>query len=175
MKKLVIIFIILILTTSPLIGCIKKGTGVLIINIKDKPPDLNISKAIVTISSVAVHRTGLGNDNENKSSSGWIEIINEPQIFDLILLQNLSDVLANVNLSVGIYSQIRLYVDEAVLTIEGDEYNLTIPSKKIKINANFIIFEGEITSLLIDFDVHKSVHITGNNKYIMKPVIKLIK
>jgi len=174
MKKLAIIFVILILTTSPLVGCIKKGSGVLIILIKDKPPDLKISKALVTISSVGVHRTGLGNDKNNDSSAGWIVIINESQTFDLILLQNLSDVLANVDLSVGIYSQIRLYVEKALLTIDGVEYDLKIPSKKIKINTNFVIFEDESTTLLLDFDVHESVIKTGNDKYILKPVIKLI-
>ena len=56
----------------------------------------------------------------------------------MILLQNLSDVLANVDLSVGIYSQIRLYVDKALLTIDGVEYDLKIPSKNIKINPLWI-------------------------------------
>lgn len=174
MNKVIILFIILILGTSPFSGCIKKGTGMLLIMITDKPPELNISKALVTISSVGVHRTGLGNNKDNDSSAGWIVIANESQTFDLILLQNLTDVLGEVNLSVGIYTQIRLYVEKALITIDGVEYDLKIPSKKIKIVSNFLIFEEETTVILLDFDVHKSVHRAGKDKYILKPNIKLI-
>jgi hypothetical protein len=174
MKKVIILYIILILGTSPFCGCIKKGTGILIIEITDKPPELNISKAFVTISSVSVHRTGLFNDEDNDSSSGWITIVNEPQKFDLILLQNLNDVLAKIDLTVGIYSQIRLYVDNSLVTIDGVEYDLKIPSKKVKIDSYFLIFEDETTTLLLDFDVHKSVHVAGKDKYILKPNIRLI-
>jgi len=174
MKKLVILFIILILGTSPFCGCIKKGTGILLIMITDKPPELNISKALVSISSVWVHRTDFGNNKDNDSSAGWIVLVNDSQTFDLILLQNLTDILAKVNLSVGIYSQIRLYVEKALITIDGVEYDLKIPSKKVKIVSNFIIFEDETNTLLLDFDVHKSVHKAGKDKYILKPTIKLI-
>ena len=174
MKKIIILLVILILGTSPLTGCIKKGTGILLIMITDKPPELNISKALVTISSVGVHRTDFGNNKDNDSSAGWIVLVNDSQTFDLILLQNLTDILAKVNLSVGIYSQIRLIVEKALITIDGVEYDLKIPSKKVKIVSNFIIFEDETNTLLLDFDVHKSVHRAGKDKYILKPTIKLI-
>ncbi len=174
MKKIIILLVILILGTSPLTGCIKKGTGILLIMITDKPPQLNISKALVTISSIGVHRTSLGNNKDNDSSAGWITLVNDSQTFDLILLQNLTDILAKVNLSVGIYSQIRLYVEKALITIDGVEYDLKIPSEKVKIVSNFIILENETNTLLLDFDVHKSVHRAGKDKYILKPTIKLI-
>ena len=171
MKKIIILLVILILGTSSLSGCIKKGNGTLLIMITDKPPELNISKALVTISSVGVHRVGFG---DNDSISGWYTIVNESQTFDLIKLKNLTEVLGEVNLSVGIYTQIRLYVEKALITIDGVEYDLEIPSKKVKIVSNFLIFEEETTVLLLDFDVHKSVHRADKDKYILKPTIKLI-
>ena len=174
MKKFIIIIIIIILGTSPFCGCIKKGNGILMIMIKDKPPELNISKALVTITSVSVHRTGLGNNEEDDLSKGWIIIQNESQTFDLIKLQHITDVLTEVNLDVGIYSKIRLYVDKAIITIDGVDYDLNIPSKKVKINSNFLIFEEEKTTVLLDFDIQQSVHKTGNDKFILQPHIKLI-
>ncbi len=176
MKKIIILLVILILGTSSLSGCIKKGNGILLIMITDNPPELNISKALVTISSVGVHRVGFGdNENEdNDSIAGWYTIVNESQTFDLIKLKNLTEVLGEVNLSVGIYTQIRLYVEKALITIDGVEYDLEIPSKKVKIVSNFLIFEDETTVLLLDFDVHKYVHRADNDKYILKPTIKLI-
>ena len=173
MKKLVILVLILILFNSFNSGCIEKGAGSLLIMITDKPSELNITEALVTISSVAVHRVGIGNDKDNESSPGWIVIINESKTFDLILLNNLSDILGEVTLSVGVYSQLRLYVEKALVTIDGVEYDLKIPSKKVKIVTNFLIFEEETTTLLLDFDIHKSVHKAGKDKYILKPTIKL--
>ena len=174
MKKLIILLIILILGTSPFYGCIKKGTGTLLIMIKDKPPELNITKALVSISSVCVHRTNLEDSKDNESSPGWIILVNESQTYDLILLQSLSDVLAEKKISVGIYSYIRLYVDRALITIDGIEYDLKIPSNMVKINANFFIFEEEITTLLLDFDIQNSIIRSNKDKYILKPNIKLV-
>ena len=171
MKKIIILLVILILGTSSLSGCIKKGNGILLIMITDKPPELNISKALVTISSVGVHRASFGDTDSN---AGWDTILNESQTFDLIKLKNLTEVLGEVNLSVGIYTQIRLYVEKALITIDGVEYDLKIPSKKVKIVSNFLIFEDETTVLLLDFDVHKSVYIAGKDRYSLKPTIKLI-
>jgi hypothetical protein len=59
----------------------------------------NMNKIIILfIILILVHRTGLGNNKDNDSSAGWIVIANESQTFDLILLQNLTDVLGEVNL-----------------------------------------------------------------------------
>ena len=99
---------------------------------------------------------------------------NKSRTFDLVLLQNLADVLVETKISVGIYSQIRLYIEKALITIDGVEYDLKIPSKKVKINANFLIFEGEITTLLLDFDIQKSVIRSNKDKYILKPNIRLV-
>ena len=57
---------------------------------------------------------------------------------------------------------------------ENEEHDLTIPSNKVKLIKSFWIYENETTVLTLDFDVHKSVHKTGNNKYMMKPIIKII-
>lgn len=174
MKKAIIIILISILGITPFCGCIEKGTGVLVLRITDKPPELNISSALVTITSVGVHRAGFGYNENNDSSKGWITIDNKSQTFDLILLQNLTDLLSKENLTVGIYTQIRLYVEKALITIDNIEYDLKIPSKNIKIVTNFLIFEKETTTLLLDFDVYKSVVKNGNDEYIFNPTIKLL-
>jgi hypothetical protein len=67
-----------------------------------------------------------------------------------------------------------LVVERALVTIDGIEYDLHIPSKKVKLISPFEIVENETTTLTLDFDVYESIHQTGNDKYIMNPTIKVI-
>lgn len=121
----------------------------------------------------------IGDDDDYNSTAGWYTIVKESKVFDLITLQNVSELLGNKNLSTGKYTQIRLIVEKAIITInnsigEREEYNLKIPSNKVKLIHPFWIYENETTILTLDFDIYKSVHKTGNDKYIMKPTIKVI-
>ena len=175
-KKLVLVTIIgIVIGSTVFSGCIQSGTGQLVLKITDDP-DLNISKANVTFSMVTVHLGIFGNDsgNETNGTAGWYTVVNTTQTFDLIALQDVTALWGSANLSAGWYTQIRLYVDEAVLTIDGIEYNCTIPSHVIKLIKPFNITANETTTLILDFDVQKSVHETGNGKYIFKPTIKVI-
>ena len=278
MKKLLIIGILFCLVfISFFSGCIETGSeGTLLLKITDKPGDLDIVYANVTISSVMVHKSGEGDDideieeyeniddfndefiaggygpftgeigfdidfngtatggiepynytwnfgdgntlygqnvshnysinktytvnltvrdsnesgnkidwyvtyakigDDDNSTAGWYTIVNESQ-FDLIALQNVTELLGEENLPVGKYTQIRLIVEEAIITINESgnktEYNLKIPSNKVKLIKPFWIYENETTVLTLDFDVYKSIHKTGKDKYIMKPTIKVI-
>jgi hypothetical protein len=81
------------------------------------------------------------------------------------------------------YNWIRLKLDEAnpghiKLTSTGDtEYPLTIPSGAqtgLKINTQLSLQEGHDLRLTIDFDLRKSVHKTGNGKYMLRPTLRLV-
>ncbi len=148
----------------------EEGTGKLIMQLTDAP-GLNITKALVNISQVRVHYAGT---TQNGTNGTWIVVVNESQTFDLVQLQNATDVLGEVNLSAGWYTQIRLSVDKALVTIDGIEYDLKIPSKNVKLITPFLVEENETLTLTLDFDVQKSVHKTGNGRYIMRPTIKVI-
>jgi len=117
-------------------------------------------------------------EKNNNSNAGWYTIVNNSQTFDLIALQNVTKLLGEKNLSEGKYTQIRLTVESAIITInnsgEIEVHNLTIPSGKVKLIKSFWIYENETTVLTLDFDLYKSVHKTGSNKYVMKPTIKII-
>ena len=145
-------------------------TGQLVLNITDAPGDLNITRANVTISKVMVHRSAA----VNNTTAGWYTVVNKSQTFDLIALQNVTEFFGSVNLRAGCYTQIRLVVEKVVLTIDGVEYNCKIPSNTIKLITPFNISANKKTNLTMDFDVQKSVHETGNNKFMFKPTIKII-
>lgn len=142
-------------------------TGTLLMQITDAPPELNITKALVNISDVEVHLAGA--DEE-----GWFTVVEEAKIFDLIAIENVTEFLGTEELSVGKYTQIRLNINEALVTINGTEYDLTIPSKTIKLVKSFNIEPNETTTLTLDFDAQESIHSAGVDKYIMRPTIKVI-
>ncbi|MEF8848892.1 MAG: DUF4382 domain-containing protein [Candidatus Thermoplasmatota archaeon] len=170
-KKGVILAISCIIVLSSLLtGCIQQGTGTLVMKITDAPSDLNISEAMVSISSVMVH-LGAGGNN---TTAGWHTVVNESQTFDLIALQNVTDVLGEQELQAGNYTQIRLNIDNANVTIDGVKHDLMIPSSTVKLVNAFKINGSETTTLILDFDIHDSVHETGNNKYILQPTIRVI-
>lgn len=148
----------------------EQGTGKLVMHITDAP-GLNITEALVNISQVKVHYGGI---NQNDTNGTWIFITNESQTFDLVQLQNATDVLGEENLNAGWYTQIRLTVDTALVTIDGVQHDLKISSNKVKLISPFLVQDNETLTLTLDFDVQKSVHQTGNGKYIMKPTIKVI-
>ena len=161
----IFVVVILIFSIAGLSGCINgEGTGVLILQITDAPPDLDISKALVNISNVEVHLI----------ATGWYTVVEESQMFDLIELKDVKEVLGSVELKVGRYTQIRLHIDDALVTIDGIEHELKIPSNKIQLISPFSINENKTTTLTLDFVVEESIHETGNGKYIMKPTIKVI-
>jgi len=115
---------------------------------------------------------------EDGSEAGWYTIVEESQTFDLIALQDVTDVLGEEELTAGKYTQIRLTVEKANITInnngEMEVHDLKIPSNKVKLIKAFWIYEDETTVLTLDFDVYESVHKTGQDKYIMRPTIKVI-
>lgn len=151
-------------------GFVKEGTGTIVMQLTDAP-GLNITEAIVTISQVRVHYAGT---DQNDTNGTWITVINESQTFDLIQIQNATEFLGEVDLIAGWYTQIRLFVDSALVTIDGNQYDLKIPSKNVKLISPFLVQDNETLTLTLDFNVQKSIHKTGSGKYIMRPTIKVI-
>ncbi len=170
-KKLLIAFIICTLISMTIFsGCLNVATGQLILKITDAPGDLNITRANVTISKVMVHRSAA----VNNTTAGWEMIVNDSQEFDLIELIDVTEFFGSATLNAGMYTQIRLTVESCVITINGTEYDCTVPSGAIKLNKPFVLMPGQTIILTMDFDVQESVHETGNGKYTFNPTIKII-
>lgn len=171
MNKIYIVVIGLVLIgVTGFTGCVQDGTGTLVMQITDAPGDLNVSSAVVTISSIEVH-LGAGGNN---STVGWYTVVEGPLIYDLVAIRDVKELMGSEDLSSGIYTQIRLHIDEAKATIDGIEYDLTVPSSSIKLVSGFWINESQTTTLTLDFDVNESIHKTGNDNYIFQPTIKVI-
>jgi Domain of unknown function (DUF4382) len=171
MKKILLIGIVVgLVATTIFSGCLQSGTGTLVIQITDAPGDLNITRANVTISKVMVHR----NAAVNNTTAGWEMIVDDSQTFDLISLSNVNEFFGSVNLSAGMYTQIRLTIESCVITVNGTEYNCKVPSGKIKLIKPFVLMPDQTITLTMDFDVQKSITEKGNHQYTFQPVIKVI-
>jgi len=161
-----------LLGLSLVIGCADDAsapsTGTLKINLIDAPADYDA--VYVQIDSVEVHVA------DADSNGGWHVVSSQPGIYDLLTLRNgLSALLVDQQLPAGNYTQIRLKLgpDNSVV-VDGVEHELTVPSgmhSGLKLNHSFTIEGGEIYELTLDFDAARSVHMTGNGRYMLRPVI----
>lgn len=162
----------LVLGIFMLSGCVQSEKGTLVMQMTDAPSALNIEKAFVTVSKIQVH---LAVEDENATTeSGWITVVEGPKTFDLVAIKDITGFLGETQLNVGKYTQIRLTVDNALVTIDGKESDLTIPSKTVKIVRPFDVVAGETLTLTLDFDAQESIKSTGKETYIMNPTIKIL-
>ena len=123
------------------------------VTLQDAPA--NVEKLEVTLSEVAVHFVPRGNsdvengdwdedvDSNEYETAGydfdkpaWVNILPEETTFDLIQLKDNPTMLGSIALGKGKITQIRLYLSETtapLVTVDGVEYPVTVPSGKIKL------------------------------------------
>lgn len=157
-------------TTSPVPS---GGTGQLKLYMTDAPAAYN--SVNIQVTRVEAHQ---GSDTGSTAGS-WLVIKDSTQNIDLIQLRNgLTALLGNTPLPAGQYSQIRLIIGSGsyVTDQSGVKHNLTVPGGSntgVKLNHPFTIQDGITYELTLDFDASKSVVVTGNNNYKLKPVIRI--
>lgn len=148
-----------------------EGNGTIKMYMTDSPAAYD--SVIVIVQRVEVHRTGAD------STEGWIVIDDNLRAFDLLQLRNGTTViLGDSVLPAGTYNQIRLVLANGSYVIDnGVKHDLNVPSgmqSGIKINHSFTIQSNSVYEVMIDFNVELSIHITGNNQYILRPVLRCI-
>lgn len=111
-------------------------------------------------------------------NGGWTTIaLAYPGVYDLLDLRNGIDTLLGVGeIPAGKVTQMRLILGaNNAVVVNGVSYNLTTPSAQesgLKINFNETFVAGGSYDVWIDFDAGKSIHETGNGKYMLKPVMR---
>ena len=172
------IFFLSMLSFFVLIGCSDQTTNVdpvdpngrLKMYLIDSPAALD--SVIICVTRVEVHKAG------NDSTSGWFVINDSTRYFDLLQLTNgASAILGDTSLPAGQYTQIRLFIGDGSYVIDqGIKYDLEVPSGSqsgLKLIHQFTIESNKLYELLLDFNVEKSIVITGNGQYKLKPTIKV--
>ena len=148
--------------------------------VKDSPFS-DAKSVLVTFTGVSAHRSGEG---------GFTTIGAGTRTCDLKKLQSSEDVLGAGTMPQGHYTQIRLVVSSAVIYFDnaaagpacaasitapaGRSSTVEIPSGEIKLNREFDVAASGATTVLLDFDGDRSIHLTGNSRYMMAPVIEVV-
>ena len=152
------------------------GTGSVQVNLVDAPATVEGIEALtVTFAGVSIHGSGRG--------AGWIDLLDggsppEARTFDLLQLVNgVQATLGFGDLSEGKYTQLRIVVQEATITVNGTTEALTIPSGEetgIKLVGPFTVTSGQTTELTVDFDAGQSVEDTGGG-FVLHPTYRILK
>ena len=143
----------------------------------------------ISISRIEGHIAGDGDGEEGEGEEGedegyWEELEEwdgEGYKVDLIKLNDVSVLLASLNLEPNSYTQLRVFLDEeAELVFLRDSSKVTEPLKipssaqtGIKLIHPFEIKADMTTILTINFEAENSIIKTGNGEYLMNPVISL--
>lgn len=165
--------------------------GIVSVSLTDAPA-CGFDQVNVTVSKVRIHQSA----SADEQSAGWTDItINPPRKINLLSLNDPTqpnfalETLGEAPLAAGHYTQLRLVLvpnpngnnpplaNSVVLTGTTTEVPLDTPSavqSGIKLIHQFTVGSGQRVDLLLDFDACHSIVQTGSDKYILKPVIKVI-
>lgn len=164
-------FVILLLAIGSIVfsGCVQQpgtNTGNFVLAVKDQAPDMGlISRVELAVSNISIHNAG---------TDSWIVLSDQPQQFDLLELQNVQALLANKDLNAGTYNQLRFSIDRVSVDYNGTTQEAKLPSNTLKLNTIIEIDANKTSITTLDFDLNKSLHVTGNGRIIMLPVIKVV-
>lgn len=119
------------------------------------------------------------NYGEGEDEGNWESLPGvQTGVYNLLELVNGYDtMLVDATIPSGKIGQIRLVLGEDNwITVDGEDIPLTTPSAQqsgLKLNIHADVTAGIVYSLVLDFDVAKSIVEAGNSgKYILKPVIR---
>lgn len=149
------------------------GKGSIRMYLVDSPTSLDA--IVICVARVEVHKAG-----NDESPGSWSVINDSVRYFNLLELQNgASAVLGDTSLPAGLYTQIRLVLlDSNYVKGAGiqDSMKLTISSglqTGLKLYHSFEIESGNLYELYLDFNADKSLVISGNGGYELKPTVRV--
>lgn len=159
-----------------LVSCSKEdksssGKARLEVYLTDDPA--NYDQVVIDVKDVQIN---LSTDSSDK----WQSLSTvKAGSYDLLRLVNDDDtLLGNSDIGTGTLEQMRLVLGpNNYVVINGQNIPLETPSAQqsgLKLNIHQNITSGVLYTITLDFDAAKSIVKTGNNKYILKPVIRTV-
>lgn len=164
-------------TTTTTIQPPKIEVGKLIVTVKDEQHKLPGGTTVLNISmkigNITAHYV-LGNESK------WVVVSSGFRTIQLLDYTDITAIIGQSDLEAGKYTQIRIYVAEANITIRNAFFNIytsktypmVVPSHELKAVHEFSVDANKTTALTVDFDVENSVVHTADG-YILKPVVKI--
>jgi hypothetical protein len=176
MKKANKVFLMIVMLASMamwLMGCgeSESTNSKIEVWLTDAPGDYQ--EVNIDLTAIEVHT------EDGDAESGWISLNANEGVYNLLDLTNGIDTLiGNIEIPAGKISQIRLKLGENnSIKVGGETYDLSTPSAQqsgLKIQVHQELKAGITYKILLDFDVARSIVLTGNGTYKLKPVIRSI-
>lgn len=152
--------------TASQMGNESGATGRVVFSVTDAAVDMkNVSEININIRQLDVH----------SAASGWITVSTSPQSYDLLELNASGEwkLLAEAELPAGSYDQVKLTVDDALITTKAGVVEETkMPSNELVLRTTFVVKEDQSTSVNFDFLADQSLHVAQNGEYVFAPVVK---
>lgn len=143
------------------------STGLALLSVSDAAPAAALVTTLrainLTVSNISVR---------SNASGKWQVLANSSQTFNLLQLRNISKLLTTSSLPADTYDTVMLDIKNATVTTANGTERLAIPSNRMIIPYTFNVTKNGTSWVNLDFDLYKSLHITGNGNVIMTPVIK---
>jgi hypothetical protein len=175
MRRLFLLLLAIAMVGFSTLGCgnggvtSPRGTGTVRVSLTDAPAAYD--SIVLNVREVTVHRDGP--DNE-----GWFTVATPETLVDLLLLRN--GVFTNLGSAMvpsGHYTQMRLILDSgSYIVVDLVRHDLFVPSglqTGLKLVGGFDVPDGGLVDVGIDFDAARSVHVTGNGRYMLKPTARV--
>lgn len=143
-----------------------QAQGRAVFSITDASADLqNVTSVNLAVDKLEAH----------SAAEGWVVVSTQPKTFDLLKLKQsgMSQILADAQIAVGTYDQIRIHISGVTLVKSGVESQVKLPSNELKIVGKVVVGQNATASVVLDFLLDKSLHQTGNGSFILTPVIKV--
>lgn len=156
-------------------GCLSSdstedSTGTMSLDVTDAPVD-EVEEVVVTFTGVTLKPRDGGQIHHD---------LEEPKTVNLLDLQraNVERLMDEEEVPAGEYNWIRLDVDESELHVkkkDGGEYDLRVPSGKLRLVSGFTVPAGGEVDFTIDVDLRDAlVNPQGQDGYLLRPALRIV-
>jgi|SRR5215467_1086525 len=168
-KLVAVILAVLAITAAG--GCLLYAPANVTLKLMDPPPqsyDSSITSITVTFSKIEIHSAGGGN------ASGWHTLMTSGTV-NLLTVLNVSKALSTTSIPAGKYTEIRFFISQTIITINGVNVGYSVPSAnqtgfKVPITGGGLQVIGGLSgSVTLDL-AFKDSEILNNPSLILNPV-----
>ncbi|MCH8978992.1 MAG: DUF4382 domain-containing protein [Armatimonadetes bacterium] len=158
-------FVVLLFVLFGCGGATSASNGTLAFVLADAPTT-GVTEVNITVDRVEAHIDG-----------EWVTITAPQDSYNLLDLTQQAAPLGSASVPAGTYTQVRVFISGASVVDEQGTHDVTMPSVDetgIKLNVDYTVEPGKITTILLDFNVAKSLVQRGDGSYLITPVIAAV-
>jgi len=166
-------------------GCTGAGTSTTTTTTNTNPPPttstdgravLMVKNSSAALASVSSLNVTIDKVEAHSLTNDWVTLSTASKTYDLVALNHSgsAELLADASLPAGTYDQVRVDVSGVNVTATGTTIAAKLPSNSLKIMGNFTVLAGETTTVTFDIAAGKSLHRTGDGKWIFAPVVRFM-